>query len=135
MELYIKLENGQIIDHPVLLVNLLQVYNTIPENYVKFERVDFPKPSVYKINEGLTYQLINGVVTDIWHIRDMTDEEKINFQNQIKSQWTEDNGYPSWTFNEDQCMFEAPVPRPDKHDNVVYEWDESQLNWTAVIIE
>ena len=134
MELYIKLENGQIIGHPVLLENLLQVYNTVPENYVKFERVSCPKPAVYKINQGVTYQLINGVATDVWHIRDMTQEEKTNFQNQVKLEWTENNGYASWIFNEDLCMFEAPVPKPEKYDNVVYEWDESQLNWAAVIL-
>ena len=35
--------------------------------------------------------------------------------------------YPSWVFNEDLCMWVAPVPYP--HDGPVYLWDEFSQNW------
>jgi len=38
--------------------------------------------------------------------------------------------YPSWLLNEDTCQWEAPIPYPD--DNLIYEWDESVLNWVEV---
>jgi hypothetical protein len=39
--------------------------------------------------------------------------------------------YPSWTLNEDSCIWESPVPYPtdDKH----YTWNEDNQNWEEVI--
>jgi hypothetical protein len=37
--------------------------------------------------------------------------------------------YPSWTLNEDTCIWEAPVPMPE--DVAVYYWDESAGNWVV----
>lgn len=138
MNLYIRLENGQPVEHPIILKNLLAAYpeidpNNIPGIFVKFQRVDCPEILPYKINEGVTYEWVDGIVTDVWHIRDMTDTEKTDFQDQLKSQWAETGGYPSWIFNEELCMFEAPSPRPDKHGNISYTWDELSLAWIEVI--
>jgi hypothetical protein len=38
--------------------------------------------------------------------------------------------YPSWTLNEDSCLWESPVPYPtdDKH----YTWNEDNQEWTEV---
>ena len=36
--------------------------------------------------------------------------------------------YPSWTLDEDTCLWESPVARPD--DDKEYEWDEATTNWT-----
>ena len=38
--------------------------------------------------------------------------------------------YPSWTLNEDTCLWEAPVTHPD--DGKVYTWDEETLTWIEV---
>ncbi len=35
--------------------------------------------------------------------------------------------YPSWTLNEDTCLWDAPTPRPD--DGKMYSWDETTLSW------
>ena len=35
--------------------------------------------------------------------------------------------YPSWTLNEDTCIWEAPVDLPD--GTKLYEWDEDTTNW------
>ena len=64
---------------------------------------------------------------------DVNKTEKTDFQNQLKSQWAETGGYPSWIFNEELCMFDAPSPRPDKHGNISYTWDELSLAWLEVI--
>jgi hypothetical protein len=38
--------------------------------------------------------------------------------------------YPSWTLNEDSCIWESPVPMPT--DDKKYQWDEEQQQWTEV---
>jgi hypothetical protein len=38
--------------------------------------------------------------------------------------------YPSWTLNEDTCLWEASVAYPT--DGVGYTWDEETTNWLEV---
>jgi hypothetical protein len=35
--------------------------------------------------------------------------------------------YPSWTLNEQTCLWDCPVPNPN--DGKIYLWDEVVLNW------
>jgi len=38
--------------------------------------------------------------------------------------------YPSWTMNEETCLWNSPVPYPT--DNKVYSWDEPTLSWKEI---
>lgn len=38
--------------------------------------------------------------------------------------------FPSWTLNEDSCLWDAPVAYPT--DGGIYSWDEASLAWIAV---
>lgn len=38
--------------------------------------------------------------------------------------------YPSWTLNEDTCIWESPTPYPQ--DGKLYTWDEATLVWVEV---
>ena len=38
--------------------------------------------------------------------------------------------YPSWTLNDDSCIWEAPTAYPD--DGSEYTWNESTTSWDAV---
>jgi hypothetical protein len=38
--------------------------------------------------------------------------------------------YPSWTLNEDTCIYEAPTSYPT--DDLMYSWDEETLAWVEV---
>ena len=38
--------------------------------------------------------------------------------------------YPSWTLNEDTCLWESPVAYPD--DGELYTWNEETQSWDAV---
>lgn len=38
--------------------------------------------------------------------------------------------YPSWTLNEETCLWDSPVPRPD--DGEIYRWNEEIQNWEEV---
>ena len=35
--------------------------------------------------------------------------------------------YPSWTLNEDTCLWSAPTPMPT--DGKLYSWDEATQSW------
>lgn len=37
--------------------------------------------------------------------------------------------FPSWTLNEDTCLWDPPVPMPT--DDQLYDWDEPTLSWVA----
>lgn len=39
--------------------------------------------------------------------------------------------FPSWTLNEDTCLWDAPTPYPD--DGKPYHWDEETLTWIEII--
>ena len=39
--------------------------------------------------------------------------------------------FPSWTLNEDTCLWEAPVAYPD--DGKKYNWNEEITNWEEIV--
>ena len=41
--------------------------------------------------------------------------------------------YPSWTLNEESCLWEAPVAYPE--DGQMYVWNEETTSWDAVTEE
>lgn len=40
--------------------------------------------------------------------------------------------HPSWVLNEDSCMWEAPIPKPD--DGKKYSWDEDNQTWNKIVV-
>ena len=38
--------------------------------------------------------------------------------------------YPSWTLNEDTCLWECPVAYPN--DDKIYEWNEDNQEWKLI---
>lgn len=82
MNLYIRLQNGQPIEHPIFETNLKEAFpnvdlNNLPPEFARFTRIQRPKPSLYQVVDPQpTYQFIDGVVQDVWNVRAMTDEEK-----------------------------------------------------------
>jgi len=39
--------------------------------------------------------------------------------------------YPSWTLNEETCLWDSPVPYPE--DGQIYNWNEETQTWDLVI--
>jgi len=37
--------------------------------------------------------------------------------------------FPSWTLNEDTCLWNPPVPMPT--DGLLYNWDEATASWVV----
>lgn len=134
MKLFIHIKDGQPSGHPILESNFKQAFpkidiNNLPDDYAEFKRVASPELGVYQVNDGVSYQWDGDIVKDVWSIRDMTEEEKIEKQNQIKSDW-EQNGFASWIFNEETCEFKPPIEKPD--DENIYEWNEETVSWTLI---
>lgn len=133
MNLYIYTENEQPINHPMTESNLLLVHpeidlQNLPNNIYKFIRVTEPELDIFEIFETpkLTYGIIDGICYDVWHVRDMTPEEK---QNKIDSvELTKP--YPSWNFNTETLEFSPPVAEPTEG---LWEWNEDTLSWVEFI--
>lgn len=135
MNLYIRLKNGQPFEHPITEQTFTQAFpdvdlNNLPEWVAKFVRVEQPDIRVYEIYEGVSYQWVGDVVTDVHTVRQMTADEKLAKQNEVKANWAASLNWASWTFNEDLCGYEPPTPRPN--DGKVYRWDEPTVSWVEV---
>ena len=78
MKLYIKVINGVSIDHPSVESNLLEVFGgVIPSEYELFETTPNELVrGVFQVAERTYIKRNDGVWTDSWTIRDMTDSEK-----------------------------------------------------------
>lgn len=132
MELFIRLKNGAPFEHPILGDNFTQAFpdidvNNLPDGFAKFVRVECPLVGPYEINEGVSYEFVDGVVMDVWKIRAMTPQEK---QEKIQFVLTK-KPFDSWSFDEPNCRFIPPVPYPQ--DGKRYEWDESTISWKESI--
>lgn len=132
MNLYIRITNGQPVDHPILEDNFIQAFptidiNNLPPEFAKFVRKDMPSIDVYEVYEGVLYQPENDGYADFHQVRAMTTEEKTIKQNEVKQFWTDNDGFASWVFNEETCAFEAPTIMPN--DGKFYIWDEPTLSW------
>lgn len=158
--LYIKVdENNVFIDHPHFESNVRQLYpnhnfeSGCPEGWVEFERSAPPSLGAYeKFDEtkggnianafshnGLEYAFVDGKYKDVWHVLKMTDEEKQSKISNYKEEWADENpGVTSWTFNEELCQYEPPVPYPDSPKDelrTLYIWDEPSLSWILAVSE
>lgn len=133
MELYIRIKDGQPFEHPILGDNFRAAFpkintDNLPPEFARFKRVEAPILGAYQKNQRVQYERNeDGVVCDVWYCDQMSEEEKIEKQNQVKNQWTENGGFASWTFDDETCSFVAPIPRPD--DGNVYFWNEESLSW------
>ena len=77
MNLFIQIENGQPVNHPAFEDNLIQAFGAVPDHWEQFIRVERPIPGVYEILESdqPVYQKVDGVWTDVWSLRPMTEDE------------------------------------------------------------
>lgn len=135
MELYIQIRDGQPFEHPILGDNFRQAFpeidvNNLPSEFAKFERIAL-NAGPYDVYFNSTYEWVDGIVKDVHHIRPMTDEEKLAKQNEVKAIWQSSSTFVSWTFNEETCRYEPPVPYPT--DGKQYQWDEPTTSWIEVV--
>jgi hypothetical protein len=146
MNIYIQIENGQPVNHPAFEDNLIQALGSIPENWEPFTRVERPVTDAYQVlvSAQPSYEKVNGVWTDVWTIRDMTEEEKTAKQQEleaatvvgkkavqqaVKDFWAtlpNRENFSAWTFDEETCQYLPPTPRPTEGD---FRWDGVTNSW------
>lgn len=131
---FIKVRNGEAYEHPIIEENFDAVFpdvdkDNLPEGLMDFVRVEQPDFPAYRKNIRCEYQLVDGVMTDVWLSDEMDGSEKLALQDERKAAWSV-NGFASWEFNADICLHEPPVAYPD--DGLRYFWDEETLSWVEV---
>lgn len=87
-KLFIQIRDGAPYEHPIFESNFREAFphvdlNNLPSEFAVFERVPQPTINDYEVLEGVTYEWVDGVVKDVWHVRSMTDEEKTAYNNEI----------------------------------------------------
>ena len=135
MELFIKIKDGAPFEHPILGSNFREAFpdvdtENLPAGFARFVRIAPPVLGAYEKNQTVSYQLVDGVYTDVFTCEQMTSAEITTKQQSVKDSWANNNGFASWTFNEQTCSYEPPTPMPT--DSKRYVWDESTLTWDEV---
>lgn len=91
MELYIQIRNGQPFEHPIFSDNFREAFphidvNNLPPEFAKFERVPNPELADKLQIDYSQYEWVDGIVKDVWYVRDMTEQEKqIELENSAKN--------------------------------------------------
>lgn len=91
MDLYIKWADNRSYDHPILKENLIAAFPDFDEvhnsyNYVKYDNTNDGQPTVdeFEVLEGSHYTIDeNKVVTRVWDIREMTQEEAVDKRDEL----------------------------------------------------
>ena len=136
MNLYIRVENEQAVEHPAMEENLLEAFGSIPSNWQPFTRVAKPTPGIYQVLDSTepTYQKVNDVWRDVWSLRDMTEDEKSAVQTAVKTAWAASpnvSNYTAWTYDETTNSYQPPVAMPAEAapEGQVYRWQGSTNSW------
>lgn len=139
MKLYIQVENGQTVNHPALEDNLLQAFGSIPANWEPFVRVERPAPNVYEVldSDEPVYEKVNSVWTDVWSLRQMTQEEKSAEQQAVIDVFNareQAGNWAAWTLDEATCTMQPPIPRPALNQSkldqrILTFWCGAENNW------
>lgn len=136
MTMYIKIKDNKPFEHPILAENFILAFpeidvNNLPSDFALFERVERPNIGPYGKNLRNEYEMQeDGTVKEVWYYDDMSEQEKIDKQNEAKELWSSSNGFASWVFNEELCLYEPPVPFPQ--DGKRYVWRESDTSWVEI---
>jgi hypothetical protein len=121
---YAKIENG-----------IVQQVNVVEEDFFEANRETFyigewVKTS-YNTKGGVHYNPETNEPSD-----DQSKALRKNYAgvgmiyDEVRDVFYAPQPFPSWTLNEDSCIWESPVPYPN--DEKFYEWNESTQEWDKV---
>ena len=118
MNLYIEIENYTPKNHPAFEDNLIQAFGAIPDNWEQFVRVEQPTPKTYEVFDSQypTYAKVNGIWTDVWILREMTNEEKLAKQQAVRDEFfdrEQSENWAAWVLDEETCTMQPPIPKPE----------------------
>ena len=80
MDLFIRIADGQPVDHPIMGDNFRYAFpdidtENLPPEFAPFVRTEPPAPGPYQVVVE-SYEWSDGVVRDAWSLRDMTSDER-----------------------------------------------------------
>jgi len=52
------------------------------------------------------------------------------YYDEIRDAFIPPKPFPSWTLNEDSCLWQSPIPYPN--DGKIYQWNEDIGNWEEI---
>jgi hypothetical protein len=133
MKLYIQTENGQTVNHPAFEDNLIAAFGGVPDHWKPFVRVDRPTIGVYEVleSEQPAYEMVDGVWTDVWTVRPMTDDEKAAAQQAVRDAWAlipNAFNFTAWVLDEATLRMVPPIPRPVE-EGKIFRWSGADNNW------
>lgn len=119
MNLYIKIQDGQPINHPAYDENLIQAFGAVPEGWEPFVRVERPAIGNFEVlgSEEPAYKKVAGVWTDVWEVRPMTEQEKVAKRQIINAEIVshpQGSNWAAWVADEATGKLKPPIPRPPK---------------------
>lgn len=136
--LFIRVNDKGTIEHPIIESNLRELYpdldiNNPPTGFARFERTAPPILTDFRVVDKTTYELSSDLTQkygtptyiDVYHIRDMTEEEKA-----AKTQFVLENNLSDVpVYNEFSPVVETqPLQIPEKPAGN-YIWDPYKNNW------
>jgi len=98
------------------------------ENYYGNFRGMLCKRTSYNTLGGIHYQTNSDIPSE-----DQSKAFRMNYASiggtydPIKDAFIGQKPYNSWVLNENTCLWEPPIPKPD--DEKFYYWDEDEINW------
>jgi hypothetical protein len=110
-----------------LLTNIIIEINVVDNEDIQ----DLPFPESEPV--GIQFLLPWSVEETYWKQTSYNSKFRKNYAviggvyDSVRDAFIPIKPYPSWTLNENTCIYEAPLPRPI--DDNVYTWSEEQLNW------
>lgn len=142
--LLIFIENDRPVGYPVFLSNLKEQkkyknlnIKRLPKNLAIFIKTPFKEKldNPYQTFEKTTYEWTrDGKVEERHHYRQLTACEKKERQEHQKKLFKKNCGWKSWTFNEETCEYDPPIPLPPElitehptEEMWSYRWDENNL--------
>ena len=135
MTLYIQIENGQPVNHPAFEENLIDAFGEIPNTWELFVRLERPSLNEFQKfdNPAITYEKVNGIWTDVFHVSEMTAEEKENIHQEkiaeYKTIWAklpQRDNFSAWIFNPETIKYEPPIERPTDREVI---WHGASNAW------
>lgn len=139
MNLFIKIKDGLPFEHPILEENFCETYpnvdiNNLPPEFARFERVERPNVGFYEVlvSETPSYELVDGVYKDVWHVRAMTAEEKEAKQQQVRDVFFSRpyiENFSTWIWSDAANNMVAPIPRPTPLEGQDLRWCGADNNW------
>jgi hypothetical protein len=89
------------------------------------------KRTSYNTRGGIHYQADNNTLS-----LDQSKAFRKNYAgigyyyDSIRDAFIPPKPFPSWTLNEETCLWESPIPYPK--DGKLYQWNEDILNWEEI---